>query len=165
VDSQTRQSNSSSNRHPTQQDRVAQEAIRGILESIYEPEFQEFEKINEYLCSNYRFRPHKCTFEELENLKIHGKRTNICIEGDIKSAYNSIEQNKLLSLLGRRIKDKKLLICIKNLLRSGIMDENRFDHTLKGNKEELFPPPPFSSIYTCSSLINLCIIILSYHTY
>jgi hypothetical protein len=32
---------------------MVQEAIREILESIFEPEFREFEKKNNYLCTNY----------------------------------------------------------------------------------------------------------------
>ena len=46
---------------PTQKDTIAQEAIRGILEAIYEPIFSEFENQNNFICTNYGFRPIKRT--------------------------------------------------------------------------------------------------------
>ena len=55
---------------PTQRDRIVQEAIRGILEAIYEPEFVAFEKEINYKCTNFGFRPNKSTWDAIETLKL-----------------------------------------------------------------------------------------------
>jgi retron-type reverse transcriptase len=45
-----------------QDDRIVQEVIRGILETIYEPEFSAFEEANRFRCTNYGFRVPGLTF-------------------------------------------------------------------------------------------------------
>ena len=52
------------------------------------------------------------------------------IEENIVSAYNNVNYGILLSMLGKRIKDRKFLSLIKQLLKSGIMDEKKFEHSL-----------------------------------
>ena len=132
---------------PTQQDRVVQEAIRGILESIYEPEFRELENQSNGLSSNYGFRPHKSAWLAVERLKMKGQGTTYAIEGDITSAYNNIDHDVMISILRRRIKDKKFLNLIKNLLSSGIMDKGRYEESLKGTPQGGIVSPLLFNIY------------------
>lgn len=132
---------------PTQEDRIVQEAIRGILEAIYEPEFKEFESANNLRCTNFGFRPVKSTFDACTALKMHGQKTNMVIEGDIKSAYNSINHDILINILGRRIKDKKFINVIRELLRSGTMDDGKFEHSLCGTPQGGILSPLLFNIY------------------
>lgn len=132
---------------PTQEDRIVQEAIRGILEAIYEPEFQEFESANNLRCTNFGFRPVRSTFDACTALKMHGQKTNMVIEGDIKSAYNSINHDILINILGRRIKDKKFINVIRELLRSGTMDDGKFEHSLCGTPQGGIVSPLLFNIY------------------
>lgn len=132
---------------PTQEDRISQEAIRGILEAIYEPEFKEFENLTKGLSNNFGFRPNKSTWSALENIKNRSRRTNICIEGDIAGAYNNVNHNKLLNILSKRIHDKKFLKCIHSLLQSGIMDKNQFTHNLNGTPQGGIVSPLLFNIY------------------
>lgn len=44
---------------PTQSDRIVQEAVRGTLEAIYEPLFEEHAELTHNLNNNYGFRPQK----------------------------------------------------------------------------------------------------------
>jgi len=132
---------------PTQEDRIVQEAIRGILEAIYEPEFKEFESANNLRCTNFGFRPVKSTFDACTALKMHGQKTNMVIEGDIKSAYNSINHDILINILGRRIKDKKFINVIRELLRSGTMDDGKFEHSLCGTPQGGIVSPLLFNIY------------------
>lgn len=132
---------------PSQQDRIVQEAIRGILEAIFEPEFREFELENNFTCTNYGFRPNLSTWNAVESLKIEGQRTNICIQGDIKGAYNSVDHDILLNLLKTRITDKSFLKVIKDLLKSGIMDKQTYIHTLTGTPQGGIVCPLLFNIY------------------
>lgn len=58
---------------PTQKDRIVQEAIRSILEAIFEPEFVKFETENNFLATNGGFRPGKSAFGCVDNLRKFGK--------------------------------------------------------------------------------------------
>lgn len=132
---------------PTQEDRIVQEAIRGILEAIFEPEFQEFEILNKYSSTNYGFRPNKSTQLAVDNIKLKGQRAIYVIEGDIKGAYNNVNHQILLRELKRRIKDKQFLKVIKEMLISGIMDTNHFTHTLRGTPQGGIVSPLLFNIY------------------
>lgn len=132
---------------PSQEDRITQEAIRGILESIYEPEFVEFEKQNKFKCTNYGFRPNKSTWDAVSNIKRDCQRATYIIEGDIKGSYNSVHHGLLLQILKRRIKDKKFLKLIKNLLKSGVMEKNTYEHNLIGTPQGGIVSPLLFNIY------------------
>lgn len=132
---------------PTQEDRIVQEAIRGILEAIYEPEFREFEDSNDFKSTNYGFRPNKSTWDAANSLKIYGQATTYAIEGDIKGAYNNVCHSILLDILQKRIKDSKFLKVMSNLLKSGIMENNKRIHSLKGTPQGGIVSPLLFNIY------------------
>lgn len=123
---------------PTQIDRIVQETIRGILESIYEPEFKQFEQENGHKCTNYGFRTKKSTWEGIQSLQMLGKQCNYAIKGYIVGAYKYVDHNKLLTILGRRIKDKRFLKVISELLKSGVMEGKLIDN-IKGQGGILSP--------------------------
>lgn len=136
---------------PTQEDRIVQEAIRGILESIYEPEFKEFEMNNKFLATNYGFRPHKSTWDTVENIKYKGQQAIYVIEGDIKGAYNNIDHKLMMSFLSIRIKDKKFLQLIYELLKSGVINNQGLrEHSLKGTPQGGIVSPLLFNIYMFS---------------
>lgn len=132
---------------PTQEDRIVQEAIRGILESIFEPEFKEFEQKTNFKSTNYGFRPNKSTWHAVENLKLYGQATTYAIEGDIIGAYNNVDHSILLQILEKRIKDKKFLKTMKHLLKSGIMEKNSYQHSIKGTPQGGIVSPLLFNIY------------------
>jgi hypothetical protein len=137
---------------PTQENRIAQEAIRGILEAIYEPEFSAFEKQSQspkgyYYCTNYGFRPNKSTWLAANTLKLLGRGTTHAIEGDIVGAYNNVNHEVLLAILGRRIKDKAFLSTMEQLLKSGIMYKDKFINSTVGTPQGGIVSPLLFNIY------------------
>lgn len=131
----------------TQKDRIVQEALRGILECIYEPEFKHFEELNKFKSTNYGFRPRKSCWDALEKLKIHGQSANYVIEGDIVGAYNNVNHDILISILERRIKDKTFIKLINRFLKAGIMECNIQQHNLLGTPQGGILSPILFNIY------------------
>ena len=133
---------------PTQSDRIVQEAVRAILEAIYEPVFEEHAKLTNNLNDNYGFRPNKSCWTAITRIEQLSKLCNIVIEGDIVSAYNNINHDILIKLLSRRIKDKAFLKFIKEMLQSGIMDRKHFEHSLNGTPQGGIVSSLLFNIYT-----------------
>lgn len=132
---------------PTQEDRICQEALRGILESIYEPVFAEFEQKNGFRCTNYGFRPNKSSWDAMTIIKQKAQGTTLVIEGDISNAYGNINHSLLLKILKRRIKDKRFITLIYNLLKAGIMDKGKYEHSLTGTPQGGIVSPLLFNIY------------------
>jgi nicotine oxidoreductase len=132
---------------PTQEDRIVQEAIRGILEAIYEPEFINWGYECKNLANNFGMRPNKSTWSALDGIKNYSQRCTMIIEGDIVSAYNHVNHKILMSILSKRIKDKKFLKFIQQLLKSGVMDGKVFEHSIKGTPQGGIASPILFNIY------------------
>ena len=100
----------------TLDDRTVQEAIRMVIEPIYESTFLD--------CSQ-GFRPNRRT---MDAIKVCYQRINPSmkyywvIEGDIKSCYDSIDHKILLKLLRKRIADRKLVGFINRFLKAGYQE-------------------------------------------
>jgi hypothetical protein len=63
------------------------------------------------------------------------------------SAYNNVDHAILLKILRERIADKKFLRLIKDLLKSGVMDNNKFEHSLNGIPQRGIVSPLLFNIY------------------
>ena len=83
----------------------------------------------------------------MEQIKKHARRCNLVIEGDIVSAYNNVDHDILLKILRKRIKDKKFLRLIKRMLKSGIMDQGNYEHSLVGTPQGGIMSPLLFNIY------------------
>lgn len=91
-------------------DRIVQKAISMVLESIYEPFFDQLN------CS-FGFRPNFGTQDAL--VAVCSKYTNgmrTAVEGDIEAAYDTVNKEKLLEILGKKIKDKKFIGLLRERL-------------------------------------------------
>ncbi len=100
---------------PTIKDRIAQMAVKMILEPIFEADFQE---------NSYGFRPKRDAHQAMDDISIHLRKGNTqIIDADIMKYFDSISHGKLLKLIARRIMDKNILKLIKMWLKSPIIEE------------------------------------------
>lgn len=122
-------------------DRIVQEAMRMILEPIYEADFSRH---------SYGFRPNRCTMDAIGYIGL--RLTNPphygwVIEGDIKSYFDSINHKKLMSILKIRVKDNKVLDLIERFLRAGILEGKEFFQSRIGAPQGGILSPLLSNIY------------------
>jgi len=125
---------------PTFTDKILQEAIRVILEAIYEPEFKLVNR-------NFGFRKGVGTQTAIENIKIKAKAMTFAIEGDVQGAFDSVNFEILLKILNKRIKDQKFLKLIKKSLECGIVFADKLEQSVIGTTQGSVLSPMLYNIY------------------
>lgn len=125
---------------PSYEDKIVQGLIVEILNNIYEKVF-----IN---CS-YGFRPKKnCHLALLEiNNIISNKKINYIVDTDIKSFFDNLNQEILISLLQIVIKDSHFIEYIKKFLKAGILDNKEIIYSDKGTPQGGLISPILANVY------------------
>jgi RNA-directed DNA polymerase len=107
-----------------------------VLEPIFEADFSQH---------SFGFRPNRRTMDAIRHLMFHTlehMKYFWVIEGDISSYFDTINHRKLMKLLGRRVKDAKLLDLIWKFLRAGVMERKLFKDTMHGTPQGGIIAPP-----------------------
>ncbi|MEQ2529728.1 group II intron reverse transcriptase/maturase [Robertmurraya yapensis] len=123
---------------PTFEDKLVQEVVRRILESIYEPQFSNH---------SHGFRPNRSCHTALKEIRNTFTGTRWFIEGDIKGFFDNIDHHILIELLRKRIRDEKLINLIWKFLRAGYVEEWVFHKTYSGTPQGGIISPLLSNIY------------------
>jgi group II intron reverse transcriptase/maturase len=126
---------------PAIRDRIVQEALRMVLEPIFEADFSQY---------SFGFRPTRSTMDAVRYIQwstTETKKFFWVIEGDIASYFDTIHHPKLLRLVARRVKDKKILRLIWKFLRSGVMEKRTFRDTTLGTPQGGIVSPLLANIY------------------
>lgn len=129
---------------PPFSDKIVQEAIRIVLEAIYEPVFQHMN------CS-FGFRSSISVHNAIIELKDVNNTASMttAIEGDIENAYPSLNHGILLKLLEKRISDKKFIRFLKVRLKYTLfdIDENKLEQSFLGIPQGGIDAPYLWNIY------------------
>ncbi len=125
---------------PSFEDKIVKEAIRIILESIYEPLFEKEE------C-NFGFRPNKSCHNAITHLIYNGTGSNIAIEGEIKGAYDNVNHDILINILKKNINDPHFLKFLKAGFKSGILEQVKYIDTITGVPQGGIASPILFNIY------------------
>lgn len=102
---------------PSMRDKVVQEALRIILEAIYDSPYGAY-----FLDTSHGFRPQRSCHTALREVRVKWAATNWFVEGDIHACFDEIDHHILVNLLRKKIKDERFLNLIWKLLRVGYLD-------------------------------------------
>nr|NP_150408.1 hypothetical protein PylioMp37 [Pylaiella littoralis]CAC50849.1 orf748 [Pylaiella littoralis] len=123
---------------PSPRDKIVQESIRTVLQSIYEPSF---------IACSHGFRPGRSCHTALKEVKLTFSNTTWFIEGDIEKCFDSIDHRSLSTLLERRIKDKGFMDLYWKMVKVGYMSFGKINQSDKGTPQGSVVSPLLSNIY------------------
>ena len=108
-------------------DRVIQQAIVQVLTPIYEEQFSN---------NSYGFRPNRsCEMAVIKVLECFNDGYDWIVDIDLQSFFDEVNQDKLIGIIRRTIKDGNLVSLIRKFLQSGVMEKGVIQETKKGTPQ------------------------------
>ena len=123
---------------PSGDDKLVQEVVRMILESIYEPTFSNV---------SHGFRPGKSCHTALVKIQNTFTGAKWFVEGDIQACFDSFDHHVLIEILRRRIKDEAFIGLMWKFLKAGYMEQWKYHKTYTGTPQGSGISPILANIY------------------
>lgn len=109
---------------PTVLDRVIQQAISQVFGGMFEPAFSE---------NSYGFRPGRSAHHAVNAVRKAGAEGYaIAVDADLSKFFDTVNHDMLMRLLGRRVRDKRVLRLIAHYLRAGVSKDGVVEPVTEG---------------------------------
>jgi RNA-directed DNA polymerase len=124
---------------PTVRDRVAETALRNVLEPIYERDFA---------AQSYGFRPQRGTKQALRRVDALLKAGyRWVVDADLKSYFDSIPHEPLLARVQEKVSDGRVIKLLQDYLKQGVMEGLSSWMPATGTPQGAVISPLLSNIY------------------
>ena len=124
---------------PTVVDRVIQQAVAQVLSREYERYFSDH---------SYGFRPNRDCHKAIEQVLVYlNEGCEWVIDLDIEKYFDTVNHDKLISILRERINDAQVLHLIRSFLRTGVMENGLVSATEEGVPQGGPLSPILSNVY------------------
>ena len=122
----------------TVRDRVVQQACKMVTEPIFEANFRD---------NSYGFRPKRSAQQAVCQVKKALITGWWVVDADIQSYFDTIDHAMLMSLLKRRINDRRVLKLIRQWLEAGVLEDGVRNATEVGSPQGGVISPLLANIY------------------
>lgn len=119
-------------------DKIVQEAMRLVLEAIYEPLF---------IHNSHGFRPKKGCHTALKQINSEFQPAQWIIEGDLTKCFDSISHQKLMQLIENKIEDRRFTKLIWKSLSAGYFEFRVFKFNIAGTPQGSIVSPILANIF------------------
>lgn len=102
---------------PTIRDRVVQQALKNVIEPIFETEFSD---------TSFGYRPGKNAKQAIERIEeVRDGGHEWIVDADIKAFFDTVNHEKLIDAVAERISDGRVLRLIRSFLKADIMEQGQ----------------------------------------
>lgn len=109
---------------PTVVDRLVQQSIAQVLQPLYDPQFSD---------NSFGFRPHRGAHQALKCAQaIINDGNRFCIDLDLEKFFDNVNHSKLIEVIGRTVKDGRVVSLIHKYLNAGVLVAGKYEETEKG---------------------------------
>lgn len=119
-------------------DKLVQEVMRMILEVIFEPTFSD---------TSHGFRSGRSCHTALKAIKENFGVSTWYIEGDISKCFDSINHDKLMTIIEKKITDRRFTNLIRKSLKAGYFEFKVFSHSISGTPQGTIISPLLCNIF------------------
>jgi RNA-directed DNA polymerase len=124
---------------PTVRDRVAEAALRHVLEPIFERGFAR---------QSYGFRPGRSAKDALRELDRKMKEgCGYVVDADLRSYFDTIPHGKLMDRIRERVADGRVLDLVEAFLKQGVMEWGEVRASEEGTPQGGVISPLLANIY------------------
>lgn len=122
------------------EDKIVQRAVQAVLNAIYEEDFLGF---------SYGFRPGRSQHDALDALVvgIGRKRINWVLDADIRSFFDTVNQDWLIRFVEHRVADKRIIRLIRKWLKAGVWEDGAVTVSETGTGQGSVISPLLANIY------------------
>jgi group II intron reverse transcriptase/maturase len=124
---------------PTLEDKLVQQAVRMVLEPIYEREFIGF---------SYGFRPGRSQHDALNAVaEAIDRKTSWVLDADIRSFFDTIDHGWMQKFIEHRIADRRMVRLLMKLLHAGVMEDGELREVTEGTPQGGNVSPLLANVY------------------
>ena len=124
---------------PTVRDRVVQMAAKLVLEPIFEADFHPV---------SFGFRPRCSAHQALDRVRgLIQRGGHHVLDLDVRACFDTIEHDRLILLLERRISDRRALRLLRRWLRAGVLEAEGVHVTDLGTPQGGVISPLLANVY------------------
>ena len=112
---------------PTVTDRFVQQAVAQVLTPIFEEKFHDH---------SYGFRPGRCAQQAvLTSLEMMNDGHNWIVDIDLEKFFDTVNHDKLMTIVGRTVKDGDVISIVRKFLVSGVMIDDEYKDSVIGTPQ------------------------------
>jgi RNA-directed DNA polymerase len=124
---------------PSLEDKIVQQAVRMLIEPIYEAMFVGW---------SYGFRPGRSQHDALDALAVAiDRKVSWVLDADIRSFFDTIDHGWMQKFIEHRIGDRRMVRLIMKWMRAGVVEEGELREVQEGTPQGGIISPLLANIY------------------